>query len=116
MLVDWATQVLSESHRDAAKFQTEAIHRLKGDHERIQRRLDTMYIQMLEGRISAADYDRRANAWNAELLDFERKIKERETAASSNHLLDAIDLNSRKMRRISLQGSQQEKKPGCSNL
>lgn len=55
MLVEWATAALAESHRDAKQLQIEAAKRLKSEHSRLQKRLDAMYLDKLDGRITECD-------------------------------------------------------------
>jgi site-specific DNA recombinase len=91
-LVDWAAQVLSESQRDATQIQTEAIQRLKAEHTRVQKRLDEMYLDKLDRRITVDDYERRAGEWNGNLQKLARQIREKEEATSPEHVIDAIEL------------------------
>ena len=57
---------LRESDVDEKKFHDEAIARLEAEYDVIQKRLDAMYLDKLDGRITAAYFDRMAADWRDE--------------------------------------------------
>jgi site-specific DNA recombinase len=70
---------LSESAIDKKQYKGTAVKRLRAEYDRLQRRLDLVYEDRLDGRITAAEYDNRAKQWrfrqdqiNAELSGFEK--------------------------------------------
>ena len=75
-ILTWLTDALRHSHRDEQKLHAEAVDRLQGEYKRLQDRLDGMYIDKLDGRISIDFYDRKACEWRDEqsriLNDLER--------------------------------------------
>jgi site-specific DNA recombinase len=71
-ILEWLTDALRSSHRDERHFHEAAIARLHGEYSALQRRLDAMYVDKLDGGIDAATFDRLSGEWRAEqgrLLD-----------------------------------------------
>ena len=56
-VLTWVRRALKESHVDEKRFHDEAIQRLQREHQRIQERIDIMYIDKLDGRIDAQFFD-----------------------------------------------------------
>jgi hypothetical protein len=49
--LSWVQEALHSSHADKRREQEEAIARLRAEYDRLQRRLDAMYVDKLDGRI-----------------------------------------------------------------
>ena len=60
------TKALRQSHTDEKRFHDEALARLTAEHEQLQNRLDQMYVDKLDGKISVSFYERKAGEWRAE--------------------------------------------------
>lgn len=60
--VDWAVSVIREKQDEEQAFHLDAAARLDAELARIQKRLDAMYQDRLEGRISTEMYDRHADS------------------------------------------------------
>ena len=82
-VVDWVTDALRESYADERKFHDEAIRRLDAESKRIQGRLDTMYIDKLDGRISSEYFDRKATEWREERDQIREGIASHDAANES---------------------------------
>jgi site-specific DNA recombinase len=65
-IVTWISTALRESHGDQKRFRDEAIAKLKGDHLRLQKRLDVMYEDRLDGRIDVALFERKSAEYRQE--------------------------------------------------
>ncbi len=65
-LLDWLTMALKESFTDTQRFHAESISRLREEHDRLQRRLDAMYVDKLDSRVDEGTYERLSRAWRAE--------------------------------------------------
>ena len=63
---DFLTKALRQSHQDEERFHSEALARLTAEHAQLQNRLDTMYVDKLDGKISESFYERKAAEWRAE--------------------------------------------------
>ena len=59
----WVTLALRESHADQKKVHDDATARLQREHRRAQERIDTLYLDKLDGRIDAEFFDRKAAEW-----------------------------------------------------
>ena len=62
----WVSQALHISHGDEKQHHEDAVRRLKADHERLQSRIDAMYIDKLDGRIDTEFFDQKAAEWRGE--------------------------------------------------
>jgi site-specific DNA recombinase len=65
-IVIWISQALRESHGDQKRFRDEAIAKLKQDHLRLQKRLDVMYEDRLDGRIDVTLFERKSAEYRQE--------------------------------------------------
>jgi hypothetical protein len=62
----WATDVMHDGHADERKPHEDAIARLQREHQRVQDRIEAMYVDKLDGRIDGEFYDRKAAEFRAE--------------------------------------------------
>jgi hypothetical protein len=60
------TKALRLSYSVEKRFHDEALARLTADYEQLQNRLDQMYVDKLDGKISVSFYERKAGEWRAE--------------------------------------------------
>lgn len=90
--VGWASNVLRQASADDACVRQEAIDRLTADSRRILTRLDTMYLDKVECRISTEMYDRHAGQWKLELDRLERAIEQHQAGTNKSYLLEATQL------------------------
>jgi hypothetical protein len=58
-VMGWVTEALRQSHSDAKGHHDAAITRLQAEYNRLQSRVDAMYVDKLDGRIDAAFFDGR---------------------------------------------------------
>lgn len=82
--VQWAEDVLRASNADDLHLHEESITQLSLKRERIQKRLEAMYIDKLEGRITAEMFDRFSNEWRHELEQLDQSIEAHRTGGRSN--------------------------------
>ena len=73
----WVTKALRESQRDEKRFHEQAVARLQAESAQLNKRLEEMYLDKLDGRVSAAVYDRKSAEW--------RREQERLLAAIEDH-------------------------------
>jgi site-specific DNA recombinase len=62
----WVTKALRESHADEQKEHEAAVARLQAEHDRLQQRLQAMYIDKLDGRIDHSFYTQMSEQWRLE--------------------------------------------------
>ena len=74
-IVAWISKALRESHGDQKRFRDEAIAKLKQDHQRLQKRLDVMYEDRLDGRIDVALFERKSTEYRQEQAAILTKIE-----------------------------------------
>jgi site-specific DNA recombinase len=65
-IVTWISTALRESHGDQKRFRDEAIAKLNADHLRLQKRLDVMYEDRLDGRIDVSLFERKSGEYRQE--------------------------------------------------
>ncbi len=63
---EFLIKALRQSHQDEKHFHDEALARLTTEFDQLQNRLDTMYVDKLDGKISESFYERKAGEWRAE--------------------------------------------------
>ncbi len=90
-VMEWVSQALRESHQDERVYHEQVIARLQAEYNRLQTRLDAMYVDKLDGRIDARFFDQKAAEWRAEQDRFLRAIEEHK-AANSTYLDEGIRL------------------------
>ena len=71
------------SHADKRREQEEAIARLRAEYDRLQRRLDAMYVDKLDGRVDAAFFDKMSAEWRVEQDRCQREIDRHQEADKS---------------------------------
>ena len=87
----WVKQALRQSHADERREHEEAIARLQAEHTKIQRRLDAMYDDKLDGVIDEAFFRRKADECRAEQTKLSDEI-ERHRQANQNYIGDGARL------------------------
>jgi len=90
--VDWAVSVIRESTNEEQQFHVDAASRLEQELARTQKRLDAMYRDRLDGRITPEMYDRLAESMNQELARLQRSIKEHRSDAPASYANDSAQV------------------------
>ncbi|MFC0149548.1 recombinase family protein [Sphingobium scionense] len=67
-------RAIRESHGDKNKERLETVDRLRGEADRLQLRLDKLYVDHLDGRITAEMHDRMAATWREERAGCLRRL------------------------------------------
>ncbi len=81
--LDLMRAALRSSHEDEEKFHREAVTRLEDVCARLQKRIDAMYLDKLDGVIDGPFFERHASEWREEQRRTRRLIVEHETANQS---------------------------------
>lgn len=87
-VTDWLRAALSQSDVAERRAREQSLARAEAEYDRLAARLEAMYLDKLDGRISAAFYDEKAAAWRSQQAEIQRKIAELRTAG--NGFMDAI--------------------------
>jgi hypothetical protein len=90
-VLTWVSKALRESHVDEQKEHEAAIARLKAEHDRLQHRLQTMYVDKLDGRIDNSFYVQMSEQWRLEQDKLMQEIIQHQVADRS-YINDGVRL------------------------
>jgi site-specific DNA recombinase len=79
----WVPEALHASHADKRQEQEQAITRLRAEWDRLQKRLDAMYVDKVDGRVDAAFFNKMSAEWRAEQERCQREIDRHQEADKS---------------------------------
>ncbi len=82
-VLQWILTALKDSHKDKRQHHEEAVSRLQGQYTKLSTRIDTMYIDKLDGNITAAFFEEKSREWKKEQEDIMDKIQKHQKA---NHI------------------------------
>ncbi len=82
-ILELVTKALRNSHQDKRRFHNEAVARLQAEHGQVQNRLDQMYVDKLDGKISESFYERKASEWRAQIEHLDESIQQHRSADRS---------------------------------
>ena len=78
-VLEWVREALHASLADERREHEEAIKRLRAEHDRLQARIDAMYIDKLDDKIDGDFFDKMAGQWREAqtrcLRDIERHLE-----------------------------------------
>src|SRR5262249_45884900 len=87
----WVRDALRASHADEKREHETAIGRLRAEYDRLQSRIQAMYLDKLDGKIDGAFFDRMSAEWHTEQDRCLREI-ERHQAADRFYLEEGVGL------------------------
>jgi DNA invertase Pin-like site-specific DNA recombinase len=87
----WIKQALRQSHADERREHAETMTRLEAEHTKLQRRIDAMYEDKLDGVIDEGLFRRKADEYRAEQAKLSDEI-ERHRQANHNYIEDGTRL------------------------
>ena len=90
-IMDWVREALVTSHADEKREHDAAIARLQAEHDRLQARLDAMYVDKLDGLIDATFFDRMSDQWRGEQERCMRDVAHHQTANRS-YMAEGVQL------------------------
>jgi site-specific DNA recombinase len=76
----WMVTALKESHADEKLHHDESVARLQKQHQQLQNRLDAMYVDKLDGKISQEYFDRQSHLWREEQSKLSAQIAAHQNA------------------------------------
>ncbi|MHB0912949.1 MAG: recombinase zinc ribbon domain-containing protein, partial [Armatimonadota bacterium] len=79
-VVRWIVAALKESRKDEKAYHERAVSTLQSRYQKLQDRIDAMYIDKLDGRISQEMYDKKSEEWKHEQFDIVRRIESHQKA------------------------------------
>jgi site-specific DNA recombinase len=90
-MLDYLKDTLRASHEDQVEYHQHAVQQLEAECGRIQRRLDTMYVDKLDGLIDARTFQRHSETWRQDLRKHRSTIARQEDA-NRNYIEEGIML------------------------
>jgi hypothetical protein len=96
-VLNWLQATVAESDLTERAARERETKRLEEQHRRINSKLEAMYEDRLEGRISPEMYDRKARELREQALELSRRINEVQASAPApvQDAIDLMDLTSR---------------------
>ncbi len=82
-VLEWVISALKSGHEDEKRYHNEMIASLQREYARLQHRLDQMYVDKLDGKISQEFYDQKSTEWRNEQDAVQRKIENHKNANRS---------------------------------
>lgn len=82
---------LKSSHVDQAKEHAEALKRLQGEYDRIQSRIQAMYVDKLDGKVDPGMFEQLSTEWRRKQDKCLREI-ERHQAADQHYLEEGVGI------------------------
>jgi DNA invertase Pin-like site-specific DNA recombinase len=70
----WLERAVGESDKTEAGAREQALKQLKAERDRLQQRIETMYLDRLDGRISAAFFDEKSKEWRERQKQIEAQM------------------------------------------
>lgn len=96
-VLEWLGDAVLAGDRTEQAAREQAIKKLQGRYDQIQARIETMYLDKLDGRISPEFFDKHKATWRQEQNGLLRKIQDiqKATPASIDQAIDMLRMTSR---------------------
>jgi DNA invertase Pin-like site-specific DNA recombinase len=96
-ILEWLGDAILESDRTEQAARAEAIKKLRARFDQIEARIETMYMDKLDGRVTQEFFDQTAAGWRQDQDDLLRRIRgiEKATPAPLDQAIDMLRLTSR---------------------
>lgn len=96
-VLEWLGDAVLESDRTEQAARAQTIKKLRARHDQIEKRIETMYLDKLAGRITQEFFDKHAAKWRGEQDGLLRKIRDIQKAALApvEQAIDMLRLTSR---------------------
>ena len=79
-VLQWIKTALKGSHEAEEHYHREALAGLQNQYEKLQKRLDAIYMDKLDGEITREFYEQKSGQWRREQEDILRKIEKHQDA------------------------------------
>jgi site-specific DNA recombinase len=95
-ILEWLGSDVLTSDQTEQAAHAQAIKKLQARHGQIQARIETMYLNKLDGRITQEFFDKQSVAWRLEQDGLQRKIQDvqKATLAPVDYAIDMLRLTS----------------------
>ena len=79
-IIQWVVKALKHSHDDEKTYHAGRVSNLEKQYRLLQERLDSMYIDKLDGKIAVDLFNRKNNEWRKEQSDILRSLESHQAA------------------------------------
>ena len=79
--LSWLEGTVAESDQTEKGAREQALKRLKAEQVRLQAQIETMYLDRLDGRITAEFFDAKSKQWRERQKEVEMRMRQLETTA-----------------------------------
>ena len=94
-VTDWLRAALRTTDTTQVKAREDALQHAQGELQRIEARIETMYLDKLDGRITVAFFDEKAASWRAEQAKLQARINElRQQTANYEDAINVVEQTS----------------------
>ena len=107
-VLEWVVTALKESHGDEKRYHDEMIGKLQKEYQKLQDRIDAMYVDKLDAKITQEFFDRKNSDWRTEQAEILRKIEKHQNANSS-YLEEGVQLLELTQKAVNLYEKQEMK-------
>ena len=90
-VLEWVVTALKESHNEEKTYHDEMVSTLQKQYQKLQDRVDAMYVDKLDGKVSEDFFNRKAEDWRREQADILHKIEQHQ-GANKYYLEEGIHL------------------------
>ena len=90
-VLEWVREALHASHADERREHEGAVKRLRTEYDRLQARIDAMYIDKLDGKIGGDFFDKMAGQWREDQSRCLRDI-ERHQDADESYMSEGVQI------------------------
>jgi DNA invertase Pin-like site-specific DNA recombinase len=77
--LEWLERTVGESDKTEAGAREQALKQLKAERDRLQGRIETMYMDRLDGRITAAFFDEKSKQWREQQKQIDARLAQLRT-------------------------------------
>jgi site-specific DNA recombinase len=111
-ILQWLAEAALGSDRTEQAAREEAIKQLRVRYDRVRTRMETMYLDKLDGRITPEFFDERAAAWRGEQDAILDKIQEAQkaTPAPVDQAIDTLQLTSQACQLFMQQSAEEQRR------
>ena len=116
-IVGWILKALKESHKDEAAYHTSAVNEQYQKQKQLQHRLEKIYEDKLDGKVTEEFYNRKNKEWSDELEKVTEMVKKHNNASNKFRQLGVnIYELSQRAKQIYLKAKKEEDKRSLINL
>jgi DNA invertase Pin-like site-specific DNA recombinase len=107
--VEWAEDLISNFDVAGRERQEAALSRLRREFQRLQDRIDAMYVDKLDGKIESGFYERKAAEWRSQQAEISQQIAKQE-AETARADIDVPQLGARAVELFAVQPAEEKRK------